>query len=185
MAEPARHEEESETTPGKLLKSAKNQPWWVLVLLATLPPLVSSYFSYRASVVEARMKTDEAKADAEAGYKATKAAVEELQEHDKEYGKALAGLNGHVEAIERFLLINNPNRGEMKKAKASLHLPPTVPLQEVKKAANSRVDMPDDLDSAPYFVKTGKIYRIGKIYEGPAEGAPDWSTLPAANTPEK
>lgn len=90
-------------TREKLLKRARGQPWWVLVLIATLPPLVTAFFSYRASVVEAKINAAEAKRTAEAGYDALVRAVDLLQKHDGESVKAIAQLNGHIDSIEAWM----------------------------------------------------------------------------------
>jgi len=177
------HEDESHTSPEGILKKYRKSPWWLVLLVVAIPPLITSYFSYRAAKVEAQMKANETKAEAEAGYAATKVAVEELQKNDKEYSKAIAELSGHVRAVESFLTIHA--REEHSRAPSKLHLPPAMHTQAVQQAAATRVEMPMDLKSALIDVNSGKVYKIGKVYEGPEEDSPDWTrgamTAPASS----
>ena len=107
-------EENEYTNPNKLLHTYRRQPWWVLLLIALIPPtgtaLISSYFTYRAAVVEAKGKAAEAKYTAEKGYEELVKAVNLLQAHDTETVKSIAELNGHVKAIESIMTSGKPHR---------------------------------------------------------------------------
>jgi hypothetical protein len=176
MGESVRTESEIETavtSPGKLLKKYSQRPWWLLIILVTIPPLVTSYFSYRAAIGEAKIKTAEAAAEdkekEEAGYAATRRSVEDLIKHDEQYGKAIASLGGHIEAIEQMMRLNEragfrPGKTTMLKVTAPL------PIQEVKKAAVTKVEMPTNLDQALYFAKKSKTDYLPM--SAPAETAP-------------
>lgn len=161
------------TSPGKLLKKYSQRPWWLLIILVTIPPLVTSYFSYRAAIGEAKMKTAEAAAEdkekEEAGYSATRRSVEDLIKHDEQYGEAIAKLGGHIEAIEKMMRLNE-QAGFRPGKTTALKVTAPLPIQEVKRAAAMKVEMPASLDQALYFAKKGQASPMPVT--APAETAP-------------
>ncbi len=147
-------EENDQTSPKHLLHAYRRQPWWVLLLIAVIPPtgaaLISSYFTYRAAVVEAKGKAAEAKYTAEKGYEELVKAVNLLQSHDTETVKAIAELNGHVKAIESLMTSGKPHRDAVTHEThvdlpAHPKFPPPV---AAPKAAQQHVDLPKSLDDA-------------------------------------
>lgn len=157
-------EENEQTNPHKLLHTYRRQPWWVLLMIATIPPigtgLISGFFSYRSAVVEAKSKAAEAKNTAEKGYEETVKAVNILQKHDDDSIKAIAELNGHVKAIEAWMGSMRPHQ-DTRTHETHLDLPvphnaadqtrwrPNFPPPvAAPKAAQERVDLPKSLDEA-------------------------------------
>ncbi len=135
-------------------KKLKKQPWWFLILGASIPPLISGFFSYRASVVEAKVH-------AEAGYEQLVHAIEVLQKHDEEAVKERAQLNGHIQAIEAWMRGMRPHteRGTHevhldlpvpKNAPDKLHWRPNFPpqVQDPRSAAPPPLKLPQSLDEA-------------------------------------
>lgn len=142
-----------------LLDQHRKQPWWVLVILATMPPLVTGYYSYQAAVVDAKTKAAEARRTSEAGYEELVRAVETLQKHDEDTVKAIAGMNGHIESIEKWIMGMRPHvdkdskevhldlpvpKGVANKRKWRPSFPPKIDAPEVNK-----LDMPQSLDALP------------------------------------
>lgn len=129
-------EDNDYTNPNKLLHTYRRQPWWVLLLIAIVPPvgaaLMSSFFTYRAAVVEARMKAAEAKNTAEKGYEELVHAVDVLQTHDEATGKTVAELNGHIKAIEAWM--TGGMRPHVDTKTKETHLDLAVPHNVVNKA---------------------------------------------------
>lgn len=114
--------------PERFARKYKGQPWWVLILIATLPPLITAFFagffSYRAAVVESKMKAAESKRTAEAGYDALVKAVDTLQTREEESARTIAKLNGHIEAIEAWMHDMKPH---VDKTTQETHLDLPVP----------------------------------------------------------
>lgn len=179
MGEPVMDESEHETaitSPGKILKKYRHRPWWLLIILVTIPPLVTSYFSYRAAIGEAKMKTEQAAAEdkekEEAGYAATRRSVEDLIKHDEQYGKAIAALGGHIEAIEQMMRYNE-HAGFKQGKTATMKVTAPLPIQEVKKASITKVEMPSSLDQALFMSKKGQTSDpFSMPVTAPAETAP-------------
>jgi hypothetical protein len=181
LAEKLEDTEESAPSPQHLMKKYSRRPWWLLVVLTALTPAISGFWSYRSATVESEAKSGEAKDEAEAGYKAAVAAVDELQKHDREYGKAISEMSGHLQAIEKFLMVNN--EALPRSRRGSLRLPPAVGMEGVNHASTTKVQMPMDLKSALYDVNSGKVYQLGRVWEGPADEAPNWGQ--AETSPSK
>lgn len=123
--------DEEITSPEKVIKKyGRHYPWWVVLLIATLPASVPAFFSYRASVVESKAKSAETRRVAEAGYDALVKAVDLLQKHDEETTRQLNQLMGEVHAMQTM----RPH------LKADLSPP--------KPIASATADLPKSLDEA-------------------------------------
>lgn len=115
------------TNPGKPPKKRRGQPWWAVLIMATVPTLITSYFSYRASRVEAEAKAAQTKVRAEAGYKKLVDAIEVLQKHDEENTKLIANLNGHIAVIEAWFSSMRPHRESTGETHLELQVPSNAP----------------------------------------------------------
>jgi hypothetical protein len=158
MPETANSEEV--TSPGKLLKEYRNQPWWVIVLIAVLPSTMTGLFSYRVAVVEAKAKTAESDRKSEAGYEELVKAVRLLQDHDEakakldvENAKTLAGAVAAINAIEMMIgsheHLDRPSLHVVNPHAARLPTPPPAPSPAAAAAtASPRIQLSKSLDEA-------------------------------------
>ena len=75
--------------------------WGFRALIVIVPTLITSYFSYKTAVVQAR---ESSLSTAEAGYKEHNYVLQQVQDELQRQSIALARLDGEVEALRGFIM---------------------------------------------------------------------------------
>jgi hypothetical protein len=153
----------------------KPQPWWALILIAAVPAAITGFFSLRQTMVESAA----AGAKNAAGYEALRDAVQELQSHDVENGKALAGINASVQTLERWvqsLRVNDIQHSELQLKHGTqlghltLKASPPAPVLHALLPPKPTIALPNTLNDALAQQKSG--VRLENVVTAPAATAP-------------
>jgi len=171
MAEPA-ETLEPEPEPGR--SKRLQLPLWATLLIGLAPNA--------AALVTTFVKTSAANRKADAGYEAMKEAVQLLQSHDTEHIRSDAAIAAHIQVIEAWLGSMRSTGGEH--ATLSLQVPQSAPNERtwrpnfppaLQTPVQHKIEFRPSLDDLVDDIKSGRNQYVHEVYEGPPEGAPQWT----------